>query len=155
MFENEIKQAKKTIDDLHTYCFCSQSTFKAQGFNFVQNDFTNITGLIDKQQVIIEYMQKQYIPEIARATKRTDELAFEEMKENARLQAKVERYKHSIKLLEKDVAGAKSEAAKELGKRLKTEFRHEQNYDNLVNLTLKIVRNTIDRFVKEMTEGKE
>lgn len=78
--------------------------------------------LINRQKAENEYLQKEYIPEIARATKRTDELAFEEMRKTARLQEENERYKHSIRLLEKDVQTAKSEAVKEFAERLKEKF---------------------------------
>lgn len=102
---------------------CQNIKYGARQKILVDADFLkDVLNFANRQKAEIEYLQKKYIPEIARATKRTDELAFEEMRKTARVQEENERYKHSIRLLEKDVQTAKSEAIKELSEKITEVF---------------------------------
>ena len=56
-----------------------------------------------------------------------------------RQNAEIERYLHSIKLLENDVATAKSEAIKEFSRKLKKECHLTDKYGKIVMLSMKEV----------------
>lgn len=66
-----------------------------------------------------------------------------------RQKSEIERYLHSIKLLENDVAIAKSEAIKEFAERLKKK-KIQSTLDNRI-CTMEMINN----LVKEMTEVNE
>lgn len=66
-----------------------------------------------------------------------------------RQQTEIERYKYSIKMLEDDVATAKSEAIKEFAKRLKEHTHDIVFYGEIVTVS------RIDNLVTEMTEGEK
>lgn len=42
----ELEKIKRIITDLQTYCFCTQSTFKGLGYDFVQKDFDRLYMLM-------------------------------------------------------------------------------------------------------------
>ena len=87
---------------------------------------------------------------------KTAELCFEDVMSDAfdlinRQKAEIERYLHSIKMLENDVQTAKAETIKEFAERLKMyiikpEYPWEDFY---------VTEESIDNIVKEMTEVQE
>lgn len=66
-----------------------------------------------------------------------------------RQNAEIERYLHSIKLLENDVATAKSEAIKEFSRKLKKECHLTDKYGKIVMLSM------INKIGREMVKGQE
>ena len=128
MTDNEITRARQIIKDLHTYCFCSQSIFKAQGYNFTQSDFICLYNLIDnlnRQKAEIKKYQK----------------GIKKMMEKHRL------YEANMDATrEYQIVQAKVEAIKEFAERL---------IDIAVgNWKQNVSIATIDNLVKEMTEQK-
>ena len=70
-----------------------------------------------------------------------------------RQKAEIESLKHrktELQIRNQELQHEKSEARKELAERLKEEFQPEQNYDEIANFTIQILRNTIDNLLKEM-----
>jgi len=51
------KEAGKVIQDLHTYCFCSQPTWRRMGYSFSEGDFTLLRNLIEGQTAEIEMLK--------------------------------------------------------------------------------------------------
>ena len=51
------KDAGKVIRDLHTYCFCSQPTWRRMGYRFSEGDFDLLHNLIEGQTAEIEMLK--------------------------------------------------------------------------------------------------
>lgn len=110
MTDNEIIKAKKILHDLHAYCFCSQSTFRAMGYNFVESDFDCLKELIDlinRQQTEIERLreEKQAITDNFNC----QQTVYLDLSEIIKKQAN-------------ELKTAKSEAIKEFAERLKSKM---------------------------------
>ena len=47
MTDDKIIRVEKLIKTLHAYCFCSQTTYRAMGYKFCEDDFICLKELID------------------------------------------------------------------------------------------------------------
>lgn len=139
MTDDKITRAEKLIKTLHAYCFCSQTTYRAMGYKFCEDDFICLKELIDTinlQKAEIERLEDKENKKGLVCQVKIDGDKLEDIKNRC-----LEQIEYNIKEIQ-------DEAIKEFTEKLKeAKVYSSERHENIVPVAV------IDWIVKEMTEN--